>query len=58
MNNKPYKGVYYDKRMGKWFARICINGKQIHLGYFDYFEDAVIARKDAERRKQNGEKEN
>lgn len=55
MNKKPYKGVYYCKTMGKWYAKITINGKTHHLGYFDYFEDAVVARKDAERRlKENG----
>jgi hypothetical protein len=58
MNQKPYKGVYYSKASGKWFAKITVKGKQIHLGSFNYFEDAVVARKDAERRlKDYGEEE-
>ena len=50
MNEKPYKGVYYNKSTGRWTASIKRNGKQIHLGSFKYFEDALVARKDAERR--------
>lgn len=35
-NNKSgYKGVYWCKLMQKWKARIQVNGKRIHLGYFD-----------------------
>ena len=49
MNDKPYKGVYYHKSTGRWVASIKIKGKQIHIGSFKYFEDAVVARKDAER---------
>ncbi|MBN2130267.1 MAG: HNH endonuclease, partial [Sedimentisphaerales bacterium] len=29
-----FKGVYYDKRRRTWYARICHNGKSIHLGTF------------------------
>ena len=29
-----YKGVYYDKRRRTWYARICHNGKNHHLGTF------------------------
>jgi hypothetical protein len=28
-------GVYFDKRRGRWFAKIAYQGKQIWLGYFD-----------------------
>lgn len=31
-----------------WYARIKRGGKLTHLGYFERFEDAVAARKDAE----------
>ena len=30
-----YKGVYWSKENSKWRARIEVNGKKIHLGYFD-----------------------
>lgn len=30
--SSPYRGVYWDK--GKWRARITIDGKHLHLGYF------------------------
>lgn len=50
MNDKPYKGVYYHKSSGKWAASIKVKGKQIHLGIFNHIEDALVARKDAERR--------
>ena len=35
-NNKSgYKGVYLCKSSNKWIARITVNGKKIHLGYFN-----------------------
>jgi hypothetical protein len=34
------KGYYWDKQKQKWRVRIGIDGKQIHLGYFDNEEDA------------------
>ncbi len=33
--SSQFKGVYLDKRWGKWIARIGINGKQIYLGSFN-----------------------
>jgi hypothetical protein len=36
--------VGWDKRRGKWVARIHRNGGTIHLGSFDRIEDAVNAR--------------
>jgi hypothetical protein len=34
-NNKSgYKGVFLDKRSGKWVAAIKVDGKPIHLGLF------------------------
>ena len=29
-----YKGVWWDKKVGKWRAVLCINGKRKYLGYF------------------------
>lgn len=37
-----FKGVVYNKRCGKWFARIWIKGKQYYLGSFD--DEAEAAR--------------
>jgi len=34
----------------KWFAHIRVNGRRIHLGYYDDFESALKARIDAEER--------
>lgn len=44
-----YKGVGFDKKAGKWRARIRDNYKHIFLGYFDYPEDAAIAYENAAR---------
>ncbi len=33
--------------LGKWIAWIGVNGKRIHLGYFDTKEEAAICRKNA-----------
>ncbi len=43
-NTSGIKGVYFDKRVKKWCARIKIDGIRIHIGYFDNLEDAKIAR--------------
>jgi hypothetical protein len=42
--NKKVKGVSYCKKIEKWHARIKIDQKQIHLGFFDERQDAVNAR--------------
>lgn len=34
---------------GKWCARISDGKKRIHIGYFEKFDDAVFARKQAEK---------
>ena len=41
-------GVYYDR--GKYQAKIFINNETINLGRYDNFEDAVKARKEAEKK--------
>lgn len=41
-------GVYWHKRKCNWQASITVDLKKLHLGYFDNFDDAVKARKDAE----------
>lgn len=41
LNSSGYKGVYFFKRVRRWRAAIKINGKSIHLGYYDIAEDAA-----------------
>ncbi|MDU5780733.1 MAG: HNH endonuclease [Pantoea sp.] len=48
-NSSGIKGVGFDKREGRWRAYICINYKNISLGYGVDFEDAVRLRKEAEK---------
>lgn len=43
-------GVSWHKLREKWRAVITVNKKQIHLGLFTCFEDAVKARKEAEEK--------
>jgi hypothetical protein len=38
-----YKGVFYDKRRGKFRAVLSIDGKRKHLGYFENEIDAARA---------------
>lgn len=47
-NTSGRTGVYWFKRVNKWIAAIIYNGRQIHLGYFENFDDAVKAREEAE----------
>lgn len=47
-NTSTVTGVCWMKKQKKWLARVHDNGKEIRLGYFDEFEDAVRARKIAE----------
>jgi hypothetical protein len=42
-NTSGYKGVSYNKKAGKYIARICINKKRIQLGYFLTAVEAGIA---------------
>ncbi len=48
-NKSGHPGVYWDKQKSKWRALITHNQKDIHLGYFENLEDAVAARKAAEK---------
>ncbi len=49
-NKSGYVGVHYDKARGKWQARIHIKNKTIILGRFENKEEAVQARKKAEKK--------
>ena len=48
-NTSGYTGVSWYKRTYKWVAQIMHNQKRIHLGYFTDREDAIAARKAAEK---------
>lgn len=43
----PLKGAYFHSRRGKWHSSICVNYKQIYLGYFDTAEAAHAAYRSA-----------
>ena len=47
-NTSGVRGVHWHKRFGKWQARIGLNNKKIHLGYFDNIRDAEDAYQKAE----------
>jgi hypothetical protein len=48
-NNKSgFTGIHFDINRSKWMAFIKINRKRINLGRYSRFEDALIARKEAE----------
>ena len=47
-NTSGVRGVYFDKRTGKWRARLKFKGKLMNFGSYTKFEDAVKARKEAE----------
>ena len=49
-NTSGVTGVGWSKQHNKWCAQICINQRNIHLGLFDDFTEAVQARKEAEEK--------
>ena len=49
-NTSGVVGVGWHKRRGMWRAYIKIKGKQLHLGYFSDFYQAVKCRKEAEEK--------
>ena len=50
--DRNFKGVTYQRRLklSPWQARICVQGRQLHLGYFSSAEDAARAYDRAARR--------
>lgn len=48
-NTSGISGVNYSKSHHKWASRISHKGIRYNLGFFDNFEDAVVARKKAEQ---------
>ena len=51
-NTSSVKGVSYNRREKKWRTYIQCNKINMHLGYFENFDDAVLARKKAEEKYQ------
>lgn len=50
LNNKSgHIGVAWVKRFSKWMAHIRKDGVQKNLGYFDDINDAILARRNAEK---------
>lgn len=49
-NTSGVPGVYWATRLEKWTAGIKVDRRKIWLGNFDSFDEAVAARKSAERR--------
>lgn len=47
------KGVHWDKRRNKWYARIQVNGKTMHIGRFENYDEAVKKRAEAEKQYYN-----
>jgi hypothetical protein len=39
------RGIYFNKNSEKWHARILINNKRVHLGYFLNKDEALLAYK-------------
>lgn len=42
-------GVYQDKKTGRWYAQIRVNGKNKHLGTYATEKEAIDRRKQAEK---------
>lgn len=49
-NRSGVTGVSWIRTRGKWLARITYDGRIIDVGRFEVFEEAVAARKEAEKR--------
>lgn len=44
-NTSGCKGVGWNKARSQWRVRIVVRGKEIHLGFFDEFDQAIAAYK-------------
>lgn len=49
-NNSGVSGVYWNKKNERWYAQIHVDKKKKHLGCFKHINDAVIARRMAEKK--------
>ena len=48
-NTSGTVGVSWNTRRSRWVATIYVDGRLLHLGYFQFKEDAVLARMTAEK---------
>lgn len=48
-NTSGANGVEWVERLGKYRARITVDSKEVHIGCFVDFDEAITARKEAER---------
>ena len=48
-NSSGVRGVYFDKKSNRWRARLRFRGKIMSFGSYERFEDAVAARRAAEK---------
>lgn len=49
-NGSGFNGVSFNKNSGRFVAYLNVNKKRKHLGTFDTFEEAVLARKSANKK--------
>lgn len=49
-NTSGVTGVSWFVSRSKWIAEIGLNGKRLRIGYYDNFDDAVRARREAEKK--------
>ncbi len=49
-NTSGVRGIYWHKRKNKWRAYIWAKGKELHLGYYENFVDAIRVRAEEEFR--------
>lgn len=42
-NTSGFRGVFWSKQKNKWMAKITVNYKPIHLGFYADINDAVLA---------------
>ena len=42
-NMSGYTGVHYERRRGRWVARVVLDGKLVQIGRYDTPEEAAIA---------------
>lgn len=48
-NSSGHVGVHLNKKNGKWSAYVGIDGKQVHLGFFENLDDAIAVRAKASK---------
>lgn len=49
-NTSGHKGIWFNKKIGKWQSSIMLSGKSYHLGCYSNIDDAVSARMLAEQK--------